>query len=104
VGSTKAMLNYIKASDKKQFIVATETGILYEMKKENPGKEFITLRDNKSCACDDCAYMKLNTLEKLYRCLRDEQPEILMSPEMIEAAKRPIVRMLDMSRQLGIIK
>lgn len=104
VGSTKAMLNFIKASDAKKFIVATETGILYEMKKENPGKEFITLRDNKSCACDDCAYMKLNTLEKLYNCLRDEQPEILMSPEMIEAAKRPIVRMLEMSKQFGIIK
>ena len=67
-------------------------------------KEFITLRDNKNCACDDCAYMKLNTLEKLYRCLRDEQPEIIMSDEMIEAAKRPIVRMLEMSKQLGIIK
>ena len=104
VGSTKAMLTYIEKSDSKKFIVATETGILYEMKRENPGKEFITLRDNKSCACDDCAYMKLNTLEKLYKCLRDEQPEILMSPEMIEAAKRPIVRMLEMSRQLGIIK
>ena len=104
VGSTKAMLNFIKASDAKKFIVATETGILYEMKKENPDKEFITLRDNKSCACDDCAYMKRNTLEKLYNCLRDEQPEILMSPEMIEAAKRPIVRMLEMSKQLGIIK
>ncbi|MBR1766097.1 MAG: quinolinate synthase NadA [Bacteroidales bacterium] len=104
VGSTKAMLNYIKASDKKRFIVATETGILYEMKKENPDKEFITLRDDKSCACDDCAYMKLNTLEKLYKCLRDEQPEIVMSDEMIEKAKRPIVRMLEMSKQLGIIK
>lgn len=104
VGSTKAMLNYIKASEAKKFIVATETGILYEMKKENPDKEFITLRDNKHCACDDCAYMKLNTLDKLYNCLRDEQPEILMSSEMIGAAKRPIVRMLDMSKQLGIIK
>ena len=104
IGSTKAMLNYIKASDSKKFIVATETGILYEMKRENPDKEFITLRDNKSCACDDCAYMKLNTLEKLYKCLLDEQPEIIMTDEMIEAAKRPIVRMLDMSRQLGIIK
>lgn len=104
VGSTKAMLSYIKASSKKQIIVATETGILFEMKRENPDKEFITLRDDKSCACDDCAYMKLNTLEKLYRCLRDEQPEIVMSEEMIEKAKRPIVRMLDMSKQLGIIK
>ncbi len=104
IGSTKAMLNYIQQSPAHQIIVATETGILYEMRRLCPDKEFLTLHDDKSCACDDCAYMKLNTLEKLYRCLRDEQPEILMSAEMIEAAKRPIVRMLDMSRELGIIK
>ena len=104
VGSTKAMLNYIKASPSKKFIVATETGILYEMRRENPDKEFITLRDDKNCACDDCAYMKLNTLEKLYNCLKTEQPEILMSSEMIEAARRPIVRMLEKSKQLGILK
>jgi len=104
VGSTKAMLNYIKSSAAKRFIVATETGILYEMKRENPGKEFITLRDNKHCACDDCSYMKLNTLEKLYACLRDEQPEILLDAETIEKARRPIVRMLEMSKQLGILK
>ena len=104
IGSTKAMLNYIKASEAKKFIVVTETGILYEMKKENPDKEFITLRDDKSCACDDCSYMKLNTLEKLYACLRDEKPEILMSDDMIEKARKPIVRMLEMSKQLGIIK
>ena len=104
IGSTKAMLNYIQRSDSHKIIVATETGILYEMRRLCPDKEFITLRDDRHCACDDCAYMKLNTLEKLYKCLRDEQPEILMSPEMIEASKRPIVHMLDMSRQLGIIK
>ncbi len=104
VGSTKAMLTYIERSTARQFIVATETGILFEMQRMNPDKQFITLRDDKSCACDDCSYMKLNTLEKLYHCLRDEQPEILMSAQMIEAARRPIVRMLDLSRQLGIIK
>ena len=104
VGSTKAMLTYIERSTARQFIVATETGILFEMQRMNPDKQFITLRDDKSCACDDCSYMKLNTREKLYRCLRDEQPEILMSAQMIEAARRPIVRMLDLSRQLGIIK
>ena len=104
VGSTKAMLNYIKASSARQFIVATETGILYEMKRENPDKEFITLRDDSSCACDDCAYMKLNTLEKLHRCLRDGGPEIDLPVETLDAARRPIVRMLEMSRQLGIIK
>lgn len=104
IGSTKAMLTYIKGSAAKRFIVATETGILYEMKRENPDKEFITLRDNKSCACDDCAYMKLNTLEKLHACLRDEKPEILLDAETIEKARRPIVRMLEMSKQLGILK
>ncbi|MBR1799342.1 MAG: quinolinate synthase NadA [Bacteroidales bacterium] len=104
VGSTKAMLDFIAHSDAKEIIVATETGILYEMKKMCPNKHFITLQDDKSCACDDCAFMKLNTLEKLYLCLRDEQPEIIMDSKLIEQAKRPIVRMLDMSRQLGIIK
>lgn len=103
VGSTKAMLNYIKKSDCQKFIVATETGILYEMKKNNPEKEFITLSDSESCACADCSYMKMNTLEKLYNCLKEEKPEILMSDEMIERAKQPIIRMLDMSKQLGII-
>ena len=104
IGSTKAMLNFIQQSPAREIIVATETGILYEMQRLCPDKVFITLRDNKHCACDDCAYMKLNTLDKLYRCLRDEQPEIVMDAEMIERAKRPIVRMLDLSRQLGIIK
>lgn len=102
VGSTKAMLNYIAKEPVKQFIVATETGILYEMRKNNPDKEFIVVPSGHGCA--DCGYMKLNTLEKLYDCLKNEQPEILMDKELIEKAKRPIVRMLDMSRELGIIK
>ncbi len=104
VGSTKAMLNYIAKSDNKRFIVATESGILYEMRRNNPDKEFIAVPSGENCACTDCAYMKMNTLEKLYKCLRDEQPEIVLSEEMIEKAARPIVRMLDMSRELGIIK
>lgn len=104
IGSTKAMLTFIQQSPARKIIVATETGILYEMRRLCPDKEFLTLHDDKSCSCDDCAYMKLNTLEKLYRCLRDEQPEIVMDAAMIEAAARPIVRMLDMSKQLGIIK
>lgn len=104
VGSTKAMLNYIAKSDNKRFIVATESGILYEMRRNNPDKEFIAVPSGDNCACTDCAYMKMNTLEKLYKCLRDEQPEIILSEEMIEKAARPIVRMLDMSRELGIIK
>lgn len=104
IGSTKAMLNYVAKSEHKLFIVATESGILYEMRKNNPDKEFIAVPSGESCACTDCSYMKMNTLEKLYRCLRDELPEILLDAEMIERARRPIVRMLDMSRELGIIK
>ena len=104
IGSTKAMLNYICKSERKRFIVATESGILYEMRRNNPDKEFITVPSGESCSCTECSYMKLNTLEKLYKCLRDETPEITLSEEMIEKAARPIVRMLDMSRELGIIK
>lgn len=104
IGSTKAMLNYIAKSDKKSFIVVTEAGILYEMKKNNPDKEFITVSNEEGCSCAECSYMKMNTLEKLYKCLRDETPEITLSADMIERAAKPIVRMLDMSRELGIIK
>ncbi len=104
IGSTKAMLNYIQTAPYKRFIVATESGILYEMRKNNPDKEFIAVSSKESCACLDCAYMKMNTLEKLYLCMRDEQPEILLDVDLIERASRPIVRMLDMSKQLGIIK
>ncbi len=104
VGSTKAMLNYISKSDCKKFIVATETGILYEMRKNNPDKEFLVVPSGSECGCADCSYMKQNTLEKLYSCLLNESPEILLDEETIERAKKPIVRMLDMSKQLGIIK
>lgn len=106
VGSTKAMLNYIEQSAAKQFIVATESGILWEMKRKNPDKEFIVINsdNNKKCGCVDCSYMKLNTLEKLYLCLRDEQPQIVMSEEMMCKARKPIERMLKISKDLGIIK
>lgn len=106
VGSTKAMLNYIHRNDCRRFIVATETGILWEMKRENPDKEFIVVdaTDEKGCNCVDCSYMKLNTLEKLYRCLKEEQPEIVMSEELMNQARKPIERMIEMSKSLGIIK
>lgn len=104
VGSTKAMLNFIKKSDYKKFIVATETGILYEMKKNNPEKEFITVTAKEGCNCADCSYMKQNTLEKLYNCLLNETPEIVMDDAIIERAKLPIIKMLDLSKKLGIIK
>lgn len=104
VGSTKAMLNYIKTSGCQQFIVVTEEGILYEMRQSNPDKEFIRVPLGEKHSCIECDYMKYNTLEKLYNCLKDESPEIVMDAAMIEKAAKPIVRMLDMSKQLGIIK
>lgn len=110
VGSTKAMLSYIEKSGGKKFIVATEGGILYEMRKKFADRDFIAVGNDCNadgvgcCSCAECHHMKLNTLEKLYNCLRNEQPEIIMDSATIEAAKKPIVRMLEMSKQLGIIK
>lgn len=99
VGSTAALLKYAKESDAKEFIVATESGILHQMQKDCPEKTFIPAPpdDSTSCGCNDCSYMKLNTLEKLYRCLRDETPEISVDPALAEAARKPIERMLELS-------
>ena len=97
VGSTAALLDYARHSDAREFIVATESGILHQMQKDCPDKTFIPAPpdDATTCGCNDCAYMKLNTLEKLYRCLRDETPEVTIDPEIAEAARRPIERMLN---------
>lgn len=102
VGSTSALLSYAKKSDAKEFIVATEAGILHQMNKECPEKVFIAAPPDNSCACNDCPHMKLNTLEKLYNCLKYEQPEITLSKELIEKAKKPIIRMLELSAQFGL--
>ncbi len=103
VGSTTAIINYAKRSEKQKFIVATESGILHQMQKDSPEKEFLIVPSDETCACNDCPYMKLNTMEKLYRCMKDETPEITMSAETIEKAKIPIMRMLDISRKIGLI-
>ncbi|MDE6301715.1 MAG: quinolinate synthase NadA [Muribaculaceae bacterium] len=99
VGSTAALLDFARESEASEFIVATESGILHQMRKDCPGKTFIPAPpdDATTCGCNDCGYMKLNTLEKLYACLRDETPEITVDPELAEAARRPIERMLEMS-------
>lgn len=103
VGSTAALLKYAQDSDAGEFIVATESGILHEMIKKCPGKTFIPAPPSDStCACNDCSFMKLNTLEKLYNTLRYEQPEITVDPAVAEAARRPIERMLEISEKLGI--
>ncbi|MBR5469810.1 MAG: quinolinate synthase NadA [Paludibacteraceae bacterium] len=99
VGSTQALLDYATKSDEKQFLVATESGILHEMQKQNPEKEFIPVPPaDSTCACNECNFMRLNTLEKLYICLRDEINEIVVDKEISEKALKPIVRMLEMSK------
>jgi len=102
IGSTTALLNYSKKSDDKEFIVLTETGILYQMQKSSPDKTFIPAPPNNSCACNDCPYMKLNTLEKIYIALKYEQPELLMDKQLMEKAKLPIQKMLDLSAKFGL--
>ncbi len=98
VGSTAALIKYAVDSDEKIFIVATESGIIHELRKRCPGKTFIPAPpDEAGCACNECGYMKLNTLEKLRDCLRDETPEINIDPAVAEKARRPIERMLELS-------
>lgn len=104
VGSTTAMLNFTMKSTAMKFIVATETGILHQMKKNSPEKDFLIVPSDKTCACNDCPYMKLNTLEKLYLCLKNERPEIKLSEEVIEKAKLPIIRMLEISKKMNLVK
>ena len=103
VGSTAALLSYAINSDAMEFIVATESGILHEMKKKCSDKTFIPAPpEDSTCACNDCNFMKLNTLEKLYNCLKYEQPVIEVDSEIAEKARIPIQRMLDISEKLGL--
>ena len=98
VGSTAALLDYARRSDARDFIVATESGILHQMRKDCPDKNFIPAPPiDTTCGCNDCSYMKLNTLEKLRDCLRDETPEVTVDLALAERALRPIRRMLSLS-------
>ncbi|HMT34523.1 MAG: quinolinate synthase NadA [Bacteroidetes bacterium] len=102
IGSTTQLLNYAQHNPAQSFIVGTETGILHQMIKNAPTKTFIPAPPNNSCACNDCPHMKLNTLEKLYLCMKYELPELLMDETLRLAAKKPIDRMLQLSDELGI--
>jgi len=102
VGSTTGILKYATKSPDKEFIVATEAGILHQMQKDNPGKVFIPAPPNNNCACNDCPHMKRNTLEKLYLCLKNEMPEITVPKHIIDLAVKPIERMLEISARLGL--
>lgn len=102
IGSTTGILKYSQTSTSKEFIVATEAGILHQMQKSNPDKTFIPAPPNNACACNDCPYMKLNTLEKLYLCMEYETPEINMDEALRLAAKKPIERMLEISARYNL--
>ncbi len=105
VGSTQALLHYAVESDSKKFIVCTESGILHQMQKQCPGKTFIPAPpEDGTCACNECNFMKLITLEKLYNSLKYLAPEIEVEPQIAAKAVIPIRRMLDISQKLGLIK
>lgn len=102
IGSTTALLNYTAKDNAQSYIVATETGILHQMQKNSPNKTFIPAPPTTNCACNDCPHMKLNTLEKLYNCLKYETPEIIVPEHTRIDAEKSIRRMLDISAQLGL--
>jgi quinolinate synthase len=103
IGSTSQLLKFTEKNKSQAFIVATEAGILHQMRLNAPEKTFIAAPPDNVCACNDCPHMKLNTLEKLYLCMKYELPEITMEEEVRLAAKKPIEKMLMLSRQLGIV-
>ena len=103
IGSTTAMLKFTKSNNALRYIVATETGILHQMKKDSPEKEFLIVPHDETCNCNDCPYMKLNTMEKLYLCMKNERPEITLPTDIITKAELPIRRMLEISKKLNLI-
>lgn len=97
IGSTKGILDYVVASPKQKFIVVTEAGIIHQMQLKAPGKTYIPAPPDNGCACNECPYMRLNTMEKLYRCMRDRTPELLLPADLQAAARAPLERMLEWS-------
>ncbi len=98
IGSTSGLLNFVTESPEKEFIVATEPGIIHQMLLKNPDKIFIPAPPENNCNCNECPYMKLNTLEKLYLCMRDRKPEIVMEETILRKSLVPLQRMLEMSK------
>jgi len=103
IGSTTGMLKYTASSKTKKFIVATESGIIHQMQLQSPDKKFMVVPSDETCSCNDCPYMKLNTIEKLYLALKNEKPEIILDEKTMEMARKPIERMLELSRKLKLI-
>ena len=97
------LLKFTRDDKSESYIVATEPGIIHQMKKENPSKNYIPVPPKDStCGCSECSFMKLITLEKIYKCLRDEKPQILVEDKILRRAKKPIVRMMEISEKLGL--
>lgn len=103
IGSTTALLNYTIKNSHQKYIVVTEAGIIHQMEKANPTKVFIPAPPNNACACNDCPHMKLNTLEKVYKCLLNETPELILTEELRIRAELPMRRMLEISKKAGLI-
>ncbi len=103
IGSTTGMLKFTQNDDHHKYIVATETGILHQMQKSSPHKQFLIVPSDETCSCNDCPYMKLNTMEKLYLALKNESPEIIMDHNLMYYARKPIDRMLEISKKLKLI-
>jgi quinolinate synthase len=103
IGSTAAMLDFTKNDNSKSYIVATEAGIIHQMKKENPDKNFFPVPPvDSTCGCSECSFMKLITIEKIYKCLLDEKPEIFIEKDILLKARKPIIRMLEISEKQGL--
>jgi quinolinate synthase len=97
IGSTKQLLDFAVSSEKQKFIVVTEVGIIHQMEKAAPQKQFIPAPPDNGCSCNECPHMKLNTMEKLYLCMRDQTPGLELNPLLREAARAPLTRMLEWS-------
>jgi quinolinate synthase len=103
IGSTNGMIKFTTSDLAQKYIVASETGILHQMKTLSPEKEFLVVPSDEGCSCNDCPFMKQNTLEKLYNCMLSEMPEILMSKDLMDKGRVPIERMLEISAELKLI-
>ena len=97
IGSTTGLLKYVQNSDRQEFIVVTESGVIHQMQKASPSKKFIPAPPNSNCACNECPYMRLNTLEKVYLAMKNRSPEIILDESIRQAALKPMQRMLEMS-------
>ena len=97
IGSTRSILSYVTTTPGRVFLIATEEGIIHQMRKLAPDREYIPVPPDNGCRCNECPFMKLNTLEKLYLCLRDERPEIVLPEDLRRAAEKPLLRMLELS-------